>query len=378
MVLRRVVFSFMFFYIIFLCGGCRRNTDTSIFRKSGLIAPCYYLEKPLGSIANQNVQAIEDTLFILEKNSFVQIYATGELNIDLAITPRSYYFKGDDVEIFFQVLNRANRIENKSLAFTWGESNTQDNKMATKKEGCSHRVTYDNQSKSYIAVTSIPWSYLYLKDPAGKLIFDVAIGDNDDRIKQKSKIALFSKQDPNISFEPNGILLTRKDDNFSPDTNCILSLQRVRNGALSDSEWDGTKLYPLNHIVSGEIQGPTDLSGSVQSCWDKDSLFIRTKIFDSKRGITNRDMVQNSPTFHDYGWIEDSGGSTVWKMNAWYSKEAGGARKNQIIDTCIFLKAGRYHLKYITDESHSWDRWDDESPFKSFYGIVLYHHKKGE
>jgi hypothetical protein len=76
--------------------------------------------------------------------------------------------------------------------------------------------------------------------------------------------------------------------------------------------------------------------------------------------------------FHDYGWIENRSGRKIWTMHAYYSKQAGGAFKNQQIDTVITLCKGKYTLRYITDESHNWNNWDDAPPATPFYGIVLY------
>ena len=52
---------------------------------------------------------------------------------------------------------------------------------------------------------------------------------------------------------------------------------------------------------------------------------------------------------------------------------AGGADKNQLVDTSIRLPAGKYRLKYISDNSHSYNRWNATPPDYSFYGISLYY-----
>jgi hypothetical protein len=50
---------------------------------------------------------------------------------------------------------------------------------------------------------------------------------------------------------------------------------------------------------------------------------------------------------------------------------AGGADKNRMIDTLISLPAGEYQLKYKSDDSHSYNRWNAKPPEIAFYGIIL-------
>ena len=51
---------------------------------------------------------------------------------------------------------------------------------------------------------------------------------------------------------------------------------------------------------------------------------------------------------------------------------AGGAVKNRMVDTTITLPAGVYKLRYKSDDSHSFDRWNALPPSYNFWGIALY------
>ena len=64
----------------------------------------------------------------------------------------------------------------------------------------------------------------------------------------------------------------------------------------------------------------------------------------------------------DYGWIEDDGGRTVWKMQYAATDPAGGADKNRLFDGVITLPAGAYVLRYHSDGSHSYNDWNDDAP----------------
>ncbi|MFN2491392.1 MAG: serine hydrolase [Pyrinomonadaceae bacterium] len=75
----------------------------------------------------------------------------------------------------------------------------------------------------------------------------------------------------------------------------------------------------------------------------------------------------------DYGWIENvDKGFPVWEMQELKTTHAGGAGKNRKVDEVISLPAGNYKLRYKSDDSHSFDRWNSLPPDINFWGIVLY------
>jgi hypothetical protein len=77
-------------------------------------------------------------------------------------------------------------------------------------------------------------------------------------------------------------------------------------------------------------------------------------------------------TWCDYGLIEDSAGRMVWQMQGQPAKHAGGAIKNQKVDTEIELPAGIYKLRYKSDGGHAYNNWDSAPPDHFFWGIVLF------
>jgi len=75
----------------------------------------------------------------------------------------------------------------------------------------------------------------------------------------------------------------------------------------------------------------------------------------------------------DYGGIENANtGQLVWEMYAIFAEHAGGASKNCKVDRVIPLPAGTYRLHYRTDESHSFDNWNDLPPDHCWWGIRLF------
>lgn len=75
----------------------------------------------------------------------------------------------------------------------------------------------------------------------------------------------------------------------------------------------------------------------------------------------------------DYGWIEDERtGKRVWEMKQLETKPAGGVPKNRLADVSVTLPAGKYKLRYKSDDSHSFDNWNAFPPAINFWGIALY------
>jgi len=76
---------------------------------------------------------------------------------------------------------------------------------------------------------------------------------------------------------------------------------------------------------------------------------------------------------YDYGWIENAEtGKPVWEMKYSETTHAGGAAKNRKVDVVITLPAGKYRLRYKSDDSHSFDNWNAMPPDINFWGIALY------
>jgi hypothetical protein len=76
----------------------------------------------------------------------------------------------------------------------------------------------------------------------------------------------------------------------------------------------------------------------------------------------------------DYGWIEDAKtGKTVWEMTYRTSEPAGGAAKNRRFDGTVTLPAGEYIVRYESDGSHSFGSWNAAPPDDpEMWGITIY------
>jgi hypothetical protein len=76
----------------------------------------------------------------------------------------------------------------------------------------------------------------------------------------------------------------------------------------------------------------------------------------------------------DYGWIEDAKtGTRVWSMEKETLHHAGGAYKNRLADEVITLPKGTYTLRFRTDDSHAYGRWNADPPRdQERYGITVF------
>lgn len=75
----------------------------------------------------------------------------------------------------------------------------------------------------------------------------------------------------------------------------------------------------------------------------------------------------------DYGWIINAKTrERVWEMKMRNTVHAGGASKNRLADEFITLPKGDYLVFYQTDDSHSYNDWNDDKPYDAdAYGITI-------
>jgi hypothetical protein len=75
----------------------------------------------------------------------------------------------------------------------------------------------------------------------------------------------------------------------------------------------------------------------------------------------------------DFAWIEDASGKRVWVMERGRTQHAGGAGKNRVSDELLSLPKGAYTLRYRTDDSHAYGRWNSGAPWdQEHYGATVY------
>ncbi|PTQ96615.1 hypothetical protein C8P68_104100 [Mucilaginibacter yixingensis] len=357
-----------------LLMGCQSKGIQGILSSNGagnkLIDPRFYQDEPIAQIINPQNYATIDTTFTLTQASKCHIYGVGEMVVNLAAVPKCYFFKSDDIEIFFK---KGKQLQ--GFVFPWDNPTKKKDTLSYVSNGASYTGIYNVAKKQYLIQVKFPWSALRSLgiDSVNTVSFDCALADNDDGMKQKAKMVWASASDPLYTRHSTGRL------SFSASRPAVAGeavALRSKSGVVKDSAYlKGLVTYQINNLALGHAIAPGDLSGSFKVDRDEQSLNFYFVVNDNSKGIALKKNIVQSPTFSDYGWITDSKGKNVWSMNAYYARPAGGAEKNQQIDTVISLKPGKYKLNYVTDESHAWGNWDASPPTTVFYGIVVYHDK---
>jgi hypothetical protein len=76
---------------------------------------------------------------------------------------------------------------------------------------------------------------------------------------------------------------------------------------------------------------------------------------------------------YDYSRIIDADTrEVVWEMEARKTEHAGGASKNRLFDEVIELDKGDYLVYAVTDDSHSYEDWNDSAPHdQANWGITI-------
>lgn len=77
--------------------------------------------------------------------------------------------------------------------------------------------------------------------------------------------------------------------------------------------------------------------------------------------------------FADYGYIENAATHRrAWEMTYANTEPAGGAEKNRMFDGVVHFPPGKYLVRYVTDDSHSFGHWNSAPPYdQDHWGIVV-------
>ena len=348
---------------------------------SGFISRDYADQPPLADIINLPVYTSSETSFTLDKESDVQVYGVGELLYDFGSVTSDYYFLGDDLEFFFK--GDTDRTEKKYI-FSWSECQGKGGKYTlTQPDGSTMFGFFVEDSlkrKKYIAEVRFSRSSLGVKNLAAEssLLFELAVGDSDNRFVQEGKMALFSITDPLYTKNiPYGKIVLESQASRIKSHTVIPSTfgKPILDWDIRDDAWAKAPHFSLNKVVAGSIKDKYDLSVKAKSCFTQDSIYFLLEISDANQERIYKNKIAKEQTFLDYGWIEDTTGKRIWEMNALHSSFAGGALKNHRIDTVLKLPKGTYKVKYESDESHAYNNWDDLPPSIPFYGIIVYKKK---
>lgn len=183
---------------------------------------------------------------------------------------------------------------------------------------------------------------------------------------QSFKMMISGLEELKTFFEDVIIKIADKDSRFrSEEKNWVINVQ-----------------YPETHVKAMDSYNPfwgksyfIDLSDMGNNIYKKisfeihhlsDQATLPIRIYAQGEGDkSDREMF-------DYGWITNRRGEHIWEMTAQNTQSAGGAIKNLKTDVIINLSNGDYTVVWITDDSHGFNRWNDQPPADPLcWGMVM-------
>lgn len=200
----------------------------------------------------------------------------------------------------------------------------------------------------------------------------IKLDKNYQEIKRYKYDSLNSNSIPNNQVR---ILKKNKKGDVWIGTGNGLTILREATGNFQRLVTKNTKVYPHTLIKRLEEDSQTSqkvgMIDKVQDFADK-SLPIEIKTAGTYWVMT---VGEGDVTgLFDKGWIENATSKdTIWDFNSYdHSFYAGGADKNRMVIEPIKLEPGSYILRYKTDDSHSYDKWNANAPDQTtLYGIML-------
>jgi hypothetical protein len=164
----------------------------------------------------------------------------------------------------------------------------------------------------------------------------------------------------------------------------------VTDASHSAADWNEEPPYdPLNWGIAISVVNEKERTNfrSFDYSDDQNVIVSLTKVRDNEyrsEGFTLKEDMQvrvyafgersNSRSqMADYGTILDAKTrEKIWTMDVNRTLPAGGASKNRYCDELIALPRGSYLVTYTTDDSHSFEDWNDDPPFDpDHYGITI-------
>jgi len=180
-------------------------------------------------------------------------------------------------------------------------------------------------------------------------------------------------------------------DNFNFNFGELLNL--IFDGDSRDDRREGRGLSEFSMTLNGPANSfiKNDLYKNVDAFSEKaiasivragDNEFVRKSFTVEKdielniRGIGEQ---QDNEQF-DFAWIVNASTyEKVWPTDDTRFRKAGGGRKNKMVSDKIQLAKGDYTLYYISDGSHSYDKWNVLPPYDpQFWGISIWTDDKNQ
>jgi len=306
--------------------------------------------------------------FELKKDTKVRLFGSGQIVSDSYT--ESHLSINDCIEIYLDMLNKkSNKLnirDNQYLyRFNYGYANISGNFRS--KNNIEFAITDSNDS-TYAVEVKIPWLTLGVGKPSigQKIGLNMLIIDRDMNEAWKKSTLSWStikwwEAYNNPSLWGTLILSGKTVPNSPKKAYCSKLQHAIKINGRMDDEWNKMNFISIDSCTS--VLSKLDNSGRFKTCWDDNAVYFLFNVMDN---VKNPADIINV----DKGWIENATtGEVVYKMT-------GPANTPYFptfsTDKTLILKAGKYFLKYSSDEGHSTEKWYGKSPRNGIYGVSLY------
>ena len=203
-------------------------------------------------------------------------------------------------------------------------------------------------------------------------------GDGLIRLDQNHREIARFKYEPNSpnTISNNQVRVIKPDGKgrLWLGTNGGLNIFDIKSSTALRVLSQNTKPYPKQLVDELEALAKTDhLLGTIDHAIDAQDLSQPIEVKSPGTYFVMSVGEADVNSLADFGWIENENKDTVWRFADFdQTLYAGGDDKNRIIIDEITLPAGRYTLRYLTDGSHAYHKWNAPAPdLTSLYGIFL-------
>lgn len=286
------------------------------------------------------------------------------------------------------LLYKADETDNKSLSsnqiFSLLESQVHNNKIYVGTRGGGLNI-FDQNKKTFSQINFKAENDLFggsVRSIAEEEDGSLWLGSwGDGLIKMNSRykeIKRFTNDSLNSnSLSDNAVRVIKKDRNgdYWIGTNRGLNIFNPRTKKNKRISSANTRLYPqeLTDIALKLMNSSSNKAG-IHEVGDDQNLTEQLQVIKPRSYLVismGEGSIENN--LFDYGWVESANTDTVWgSKDGANSFHAGGALKNRVKFDLLQLKPGKYSLKYASDDSHSFNKWNDNPPtYPKFWGITL-------
>jgi hypothetical protein len=181
-------------------------------------------------------------------------------------------------------------------------------------------------------------------------------------IQENSNYRIYGNDFTNIVHEVARAIVNEVEHPYTRDEKNYMTVSSNNNGFEVNSGRDYIDNLSKKSIVSFVRTGDNEVARK------NFALKKETKVYIYCQG------EKEGRVFHDFGWIYDlKTHEKIWPNNLTDFNRAGGGRKNFSAFQELILPEGEYEINYITDGSHSFDKWNVMPPNDpQFWGVSIW------